>query len=160
MDDADALERLRVSGAAIVEGVERTLPGWVREQVRRIVEAWDRLDAAARDSTERAAVDAGAAATARVGAALRGLFALDPAEQQGTPLEIVRTAYREPTAVLRAAGIPPVERDLFDERAWPDDVYGLVPRALGDLGDDDLGPLLLAWGLAKAKVLRERTGSD
>jgi len=34
-----------------------------------------------------------------------------------TPLEVVRSAYREPTAVLEAAAIPPVERDGFDERA-------------------------------------------
>jgi len=71
-------------------------------------------------------------------------------------LEIVRTAVREPTDVLRAAGVPPVMRDAFDERAWPDDRYGLTPSTLGDLGDPDLAPLQLAWGLAKAKVLRAR----
>jgi hypothetical protein len=58
--------------------------------------------------------------------------------------------------VLQAAGVPPVVRDDFDERAWPDDVYGLVPRTLGDLGDADLAPLHLAWGMAKAAVLRAR----
>ena len=68
----------------------------------------------------------------------------------------MRSAYREPTAVLAAAGIPPVERDGFDERAWPDDRYGLVPHTLGDLGDPDLAPLMLAWGMAKAAVLRAR----
>ena len=68
----------------------------------------------------------------------------------------MRSAYREPTAVLAAAGIPPVERDEFDERAWPDDRYGLVVHDLGDLGDDELAPLQFAWGLAKAKVLRAR----
>ena len=63
---------------------------------------------------------------------------------------------REPALVLEAAGVPPVVRDEFDERAWPDDVYGLVPRTLGDLGDPDLGPLHLAWGMAKAAVIRAR----
>jgi hypothetical protein len=57
---------------------------------------------------------------------------------------------------LEAAAIPAVERDGFDERAWPDDRYGLVPRTLGDLGDADLAPLMLAWGMAKAAVLRAR----
>ncbi len=76
--------------------------------------------------------------------------------QRSTPLEIVRRAYREPTAVLAAAGIPPVERDEFAERAWPDDTYGLVVHGLGDLGDDDLAPLQMAWGMAKAKVVRAR----
>ena len=72
----------------------------------------------------------------------------------------MRSAYREPTAVLDAAGIPPVERDEFDERAWPDDRYGLVSHDLGDLGDADLAPLQLAWGMAKAKVLRARADAD
>ena len=92
-------------------------------------------------------------ATARVVARLRELFADDPAAQIATPLEIVRSAYREPTSVLEVAAVPPVERDAFDERAWPDDRYGLVPRTLGDLGDPDLAPLMLAWGMAKAAVL-------
>ena len=68
----------------------------------------------------------------------------------------MRRAYREPTAVLAAAGVAPVERDEFAERAWPDDTYGLVVHGLGDLGDKNLAPLQMAWGLAKAKVLRAR----
>src|SRR5262249_4887381 len=104
----------------------------------------------------REARDAGAAASARVTARLRELFRSDAAAQTSTPLEVVRTAYREPTAVLVRAGIPPVERDAFEERAWPDDRYSLVPHSLGDLGDADLAPMLLAWGMAKAAVLRAR----
>jgi hypothetical protein len=156
-DDAErAARRLADASAAIVDGVERELPGWVERQVARIVDAWGRLDPAARDAAQRDARLAGAAAVTRVSARLRELFAADAAAQTSTPLEIVRTAYREPTAVLERAGIPPVERDAFHERAWPDDRYGLVPQSLGDLGDPDLAPLLLAWGMAKADVLRIR----
>ena len=100
------------------------------------------------------------AATDRVGTELDALFAVDPVAQRTTPLEIVRTAYREPTTVLRGAGVPEVVRDAFDERAWPDDVYGLVPRTFADLDDEALAPLHLAWGLAKAKVLREQRTRD
>ncbi len=109
-------------------------------------------------TTEKARV-AGPATAHRIAGELRALFALDAADQRSTPLEIVRGAIREPTEILEAAGIPPVERDSFDEAAWPDDRYGLVPRTLGDLGDPDLAPLQLAWGLAKTKVMRARPPS-
>lgn len=152
--EPDAARRLAEASAAIVDGVARELPGWVERQVARILDAWGRLDAGARADAEAAARDAGRAAAARVSARLRALFAVGAAAQDATPLEIVRSAYREPTEVLMAAGVPPVERDAFDERAWPDDLYGLVPRTLGDLGDPGLAPLHLAWGMAKAAVLR------
>jgi hypothetical protein len=98
---------------------------------------------------------AGEAAAGRVAAELGELLALDPAEQRATPLEIIRTAVREPTAVLAAAGLPDVVRDPFHERAWPDDRFGLVPRTLRDL-DVDLAAVHFAWGVAKAAVLRAR----
>jgi hypothetical protein len=155
-DEALALWRLEETGAAIVAGVERQVPGWVQAQVDRLLDAWGRAPAETRARAEAQSAEAGTAAARRIVDELRALFALDPTQQQATPLEIVRTAYREPTAVLAAAGVPPIVRDEFDERAWPDDVYGLVPRTLGDLGDPDLAPLHLAWGMAKATVIRAR----
>ena len=159
-DDEDvAARRLADASDAIVAGVALEVPGWTQRSVARIADAWGRLDAEQRAALDHAARDAGAVAAARVTADLRALFAADASAQRATPLEIVRTAYREPTAVLEAAGIPPVARDPFDGRAWPDDRYGLVPRTLGDLGDPDLAPLHLAWGLAMAAVLRARAGA-
>jgi hypothetical protein len=151
-----ARQRLDQIAAEVVERIERTLPGWVEREVRRIVDAWGRLDPGTAARTVQAAGPAGRKAADRVGSALRAEMALDPARQRATPLQIVRSAYEEPTAVLAAAGIPPVERDDFHERRWPDDRYGLVPEHLSDLGDEVLGPLLLAWGMAKAAVLRSR----
>jgi hypothetical protein len=155
-DEARALARLDETGAAIVAGVERQVPGWARAQVERLLDAWGRAPADARVRAEAQSAEAGAAAARRIVAELRALFAVDPAQQQATPLEVVRTAYREPTVVLAAAGVPPIVRDEFDERAWPDDDYGLVPRTLGDLGDPELAPLHLAWGMAKATAIRAR----
>jgi hypothetical protein len=137
-----------------VTGVERCLPAWAVTRVEVVLDAWGRLDPDARSDAVEAARRAGEAAAQRVAAELRALFAEPPARQRATPLQIVRGAYREPTSVLAAAGIPGVVRDEFDERSWPDDEYGLVPRTLADLGDDTLGPLLLAWGMAKARALR------
>jgi hypothetical protein len=152
--DPEATARLEQTGAAIVAGVERCLPDWVERQVERILDAWAGLDDDARARALEQARAAGVAATARVVDALRTLLAAPVREQRATPLAVVRSAYREPTGVLMAAGVPAVVRDQFDEAAWPDDRYGLVPRTLADLGDDDLGPLLLAWGMAKAAALR------
>lgn len=123
----------------------------------RIVDAWGQLDAEARAATRAAAEAAATPATERVVVKLRELFARDAAEQRATPLQIVRSLVAAPTAVLRDAGVPGVVRDAFEERAFPEDAYDLSPRTLGDLGDPDLGPQLLAWGLAKAAVLRART---
>lgn len=144
---------------AIVEGVERCVPQWVPAQVTRILDAWGRTDPAARADAEAAAAATGPKVAARVAAELRDLFAQDPAEQVRTPLQIVRTAVREPTAILAAAGVPAVVRDEFEERTQPEDRYGLAPRTLGDLGDPDLAPYLLVWGRAKATILRARAES-
>ena len=59
--------------------------------------------------------------------------------------------------MLRAAGVPEVVRDPFESRAFPDDVYGIVLKTPAELGDDELGGALLAWGMGKAKVLRSRS---
>ncbi len=101
--------------------------------------------------------EAGERAARRVSAELGALLAVDPADQRATPLQVIRTAVVEPTAVLAAAGLPDVVRDPFDERSWPDDRFGLVPRTLKDL-DLDLAAVHFAWGVAKAAVLRARAG--
>ena len=155
-DEARAFARLDESGAAIVAGVQAQVPAWAQAKVARLLDAWGGTSPESRARADAEAIVAGRGAAGRIVAELRALFAIDPMEQGATPLEIVRTAYREPSAVLAAAGVPPVVRDEFDERAWPDDVYGLVPRTLGDLGDPELAPLHLAWGMAKAAVIRAR----
>ena len=159
VSEAAASARLRDAGDAILAGVERCMPGWVVVEVTSVLDAWGRLDADARERAEADARDAGVACAHRVTDELRALLALDPADQRATPLEIIRGAVREPSQVLERAGVPPVVRDEFDERTLPDDIYGLAPRTLGDLGDDSLAPLHLVWGLAKAAVLRARAGA-
>jgi len=150
----DPAGMLAAAGAAVVAGVERAGPGWVEAQVDRILDAWGRIEPERRDDVRADARRAGSAAAARVAADLRRLLALPPAAQAATPLEIVRTIVREPTALLRGLGVPEVVRDPFDERAHPDDVYDLSPRTLADL-EPGLGPELLVWGMAKARLLRD-----
>jgi hypothetical protein len=151
---------LREASDAMVDGVRRCLPGWVRSRVAAVADAWGRLEPRIRAGLDVGAEAAAASTTERVVGELEELLARDPSAQDRTPLEVVRGAHREATELLAGAGIPGVVRDEFAERAWPEDRYGLVPAGLGDLGDPDLGPLLLAWGMAKAKVLRARIDRD
>jgi hypothetical protein len=158
--DQAATERLHTTGDSIVRAVESHLEAWTVAHVRRILDAWGRADAVPRADAERDAHRAGRAVATATADELRALFALDVSEQRVTPLEIVRRAITAPTRVLEAAGVPSIERSSFDERAFPDDRYGLVPQTLGDLGDESLGPLQLAWGMAKAAVLQARSADE
>lgn len=161
-DEARATAQLRATADAMITGVGAQLPGWSVAQVDRILDAWGRADPMTRARARADAKDAGARAAERVVSALTALLERDVAAQASTPLEVVRSAYEEPTDVLVGMGVAPVVREEFDERAWPGDRYGMVPRTLSDLRtrpeDDDLGPLLLAWGMAKAALLRARAG--
>ena len=152
--DPDAL---MVQGAdRLVAGVERLGADWVVGAVTGILDAWGRLDPDARAAVQEQARRAGERAAARVAEELRALFALDVVAQRATPLEVVRSLRREATEVLAAAGVPEVVRDGYETRAFPDDVYGIVPHSVNELGDDELGGALLAWGLGKARTLQER----
>lgn len=154
--EAEALSLLRRTGDEIVAGVERLIPAWAVAEVARIVEAWGARDEVEREEVLLKAQRAGELASRRVVAELEALYALDPMEQRATPLQIIRSVYREVGQVLREAGIPPVERGRFAERSLPDDDYGVAPTTLADLGDDDLQALHLAWGVAKATVHKAR----
>jgi hypothetical protein len=155
-DEAGAAARaLKEASVALLEGVGPALPQWAARSADGLLRAWGRLDPDRRREVVEQARGAGEAAARRVAGELAELLALDPAEQRATPLEIIRTAVVEPTAVLAEAGLPDVVRDPFDERSWPDDRFGLVPRTLKDL-DPDLAAVHFAWGVAKAAVLRAR----
>ncbi len=155
MDEDTALLRLEQASAMLIERVGAAVPSWAQRAAEMLLAAWGGLDEGREREAIAGARDAGERAARRVEAELADLLALDPAEQRATPLEIIRTAVAEPTAVLAAAGMPDVVRDPFDERAWPDDRFGLVPRTLKDL-DPDVAAVHFAWGVAKAAVLRAR----
>ncbi|MEW6471623.1 MAG: hypothetical protein AB1679_05090 [Actinomycetota bacterium] len=157
MDEATARRRLDEAAAALIEGVGVALPAWAARAADQLLVAWGALDPGRRREVVADARRAGEVAARRVAAELSDLLARDPAEQRATPLEIIRSAVVEPTAVLAAAGMPDVVRDPFDEQAWPDDRFGLVPRTVRDL-DPDLAAVHFAWGIAKAAVLRARAG--
>ena len=106
-----------------------------------------------------AAQHAGRRARADVGAELREFLALDVDRQATNPLAILRAAVRYPTAVLRAAGVPPVHRDDFKEQAFPDDVYDLGPATWKDV-DPALQEPGIVWSAWKAKTVLDRRRAE
>jgi len=131
----------------LADGIEAALPGWVERSVARIFAAWS--GGPLPDEVAGAAADAGKRAGDEVGGRVRALLMADVDEQRSTPLAIVRSAVRYPAEVLRAAGVPPVVRDEFAVRSFPDDEYDLSPATFADL-DPALADVGLAWGAAKA----------
>src|SRR5262245_28357735 len=97
--------------------VEAALPGWVVAAVARVAGA--RAGGGPVDPAVLAAAEAaGRQAAVEIGGEVRTLLAQDVDEQRSNPLAVLRRAVAYPTAVLREAGVPPVARSDFDERAF------------------------------------------
>jgi hypothetical protein len=158
--ERDGQSRMDEAAALIVDGVARLAGSWVERTVAMLLDAWGGLDDEGYARAIAAARTAGETASARVVRELQEFFAQDAATQRTTPLVIVRSLRVEPTQVLQTAGVPEVVRDPYEVRAFPDDIYGIVPRDVATLGDDDLGVALLAWGMGKAAVLGARSRGD
>jgi hypothetical protein len=146
--NSDDERRLAELADALADAIEAALASWVvRSVTQRLLEWSGSIDASvleeARAEGEKAAVE--------VGAEVRQLLALDVDAQRTNPLSLLRLAVRYPTEVLRAAGVPPVRRDEFAERAFPDDLYDLSPASFTDV-DPSLHEPGLMWGAAKAHV--------
>jgi hypothetical protein len=147
-----APDELAVHASALADAVERALPGWVERSVERLVVAF-RGDVPA--AVRSAAAEAGQRAAVDVGGTVRALLEQDVDEQRTNPLAVLRGAVRYPAEVLRAAGVPPVVRGEWDERAFPDDDYGLAPATWSDI-DPSLHEPGLVWGAAKAHTVLAR----
>jgi hypothetical protein len=147
-------ETVEEHAKALFDGIQVAVPGWVERCVQgRLLDYYGAADG----EVMAAATGAGRRAQSDVGAALRTLLETDIDAQSTTPLSLLRQAVRYPTEVLRSAGVPPVRRDPFAEKSFPDDDYDLTPASLADV-DQDLLELGLAWGAAKAEAHRRRHG--
>lgn len=140
-------------GALLAERVAAAVPGWVVRCVDGVLPA----GAPDRRAVLAQAEAAGHRAGDEVGDALRALLGADVDSQHSTPLAVLRAAADHPTAVLRAAGVPPVERDRFAQERFPSDVYALTPASLAAV-DPALAEPAIAWGAAKAMAHRRRHG--
>jgi hypothetical protein len=144
--------------AALADAIEAALPAWVERSVERVIRAWK---GGVDDGARAAAAAAGRQAAVEVGPQVRALLDTDIDAQWTTPLSLVRGAVRYPTAVLHAAGVPPVLRDEQQERLFPEDVYDLTPASFADV-DPPLADVGVAWGAAKAfeHLQRHKVGKE
>lgn len=140
----------------LADGVEAALGSWVERSVAAIATAYAPGLAA---TLAAAAADAGREATATVVPQVRALLRTDVDQQATGPLAVLRGAVPFPTAVLARAGVPPVQRDTFDERVFPEDHYGLAPASFADI-DPSLHEPGLTWGAAKAHVVLARRRAE
>ena len=148
--------RLAAYATALADAVEAALPGWIERVVAQRMQAWA---GQVPGTVAASAAAAGRRARDDVGPRLRTLLATDPDEQRSTPLTLLRQAVPYANAVLADAGVAGVVRDEVAERAFPDDVYDLVPPTLGDV-DPGLVEPGLTWGAAKAHVVLARRRAE
>lgn len=133
---------------ALADGVALALGPWVERCVRVTCESSGVM---LTGNLRQQAIEAGAEATAQIAPQVRNLLTLDIDDQRSGPLELVRSAVRWPTAVLRGAGVPEVRRDESARSMFPEDVYDLTPGSFRDV-DPALHEPGLVWGAAKAHV--------
>jgi len=147
-DDLGDAAALAGYAAALADGVERAIPGWVERSVRTVLAV---QQIAAGPDVEAALADAATRARDDGAPRVRALLETDVDAQAGNPLAVLRSLVPYPTAVLRAAGARPASRDEFAERSFPGDVYDLSPATFADV-DPDLHEPGLVWGAAKAHI--------
>ncbi|MGK2930209.1 MAG: hypothetical protein ACSLFO_11600 [Acidimicrobiales bacterium] len=152
-DRAADEDRFAEISAALADAVEEAVPGWIERLVLERVAQW--RDGSVPATVRDRASTAGRAAVDDVMPQLRGLLETDIDAQRTNPLAILRAATRHAHRVLVDLGMPPVTRDDFAERSFPDDDYDLVPATWSDV-DPSLHEVGIMWGAAKAYVYKAR----
>ena len=139
-------------GRVLVEVADSVIVAWV---IRCVTTTADRWRPGAGSGLVGEAEAAGEAARTQVIGRLRELLATDVSLQRSNPLDLIRESVSHPTSVLSKAGVPPVQRDEFASRMFPDDIYDLGPASFADI-DPALADPGLRWGAAKAHVVLAR----
>lgn len=140
----------------LVEVLHRAVPDWLE---RCVIETAERCAGPCSEVLRRTARVMAVEAGAEIVAQVEELVRADVDAQRGTPLTILRSAVRYPTAILVAAEVPPPARDPFAEQHFPDDRYGLSPASWSDV-HPELHEVGLMWGAWKAALVLQRRRSD
>lgn len=137
----------------LVDEVDAAIEDWVVTVVERRIRGFHGRPPTPREAD--GARKAGERARSHVVPKLETLLGLDVEEQRQNPLQVLREAVVFANQALADAGVSEVERDAFERRAQPDDVYAIAPATWADLSESLHAPGL-AWSAAKAHVIMSR----
>ncbi|MSO14891.1 MAG: hypothetical protein CK521_00230 [Acidimicrobium sp.] len=90
---------------------------------------------------------------------LRALLVIDVDAQQLNPLHVLRASTSSATQLLQRFGVAPAQRDEYELRAMPDDVYSIGPLTWRDLGEE-VHEAGISWGAWKAAMILTRRRAD
>lgn len=142
--------------ADLIDAIDKVVEGWlVRVAETVFVGRNGVLTGDFRRAAQAAAREGATWTMTKLHAALE----VDVDAQRVNPLQILRDAVRFPTEVLLAAGIPTLQRDEFDVKINPDDVYGIGPVHWNDV-DESLTEPGIIWGAAKASTVLQRRRAE
>ncbi len=137
--------------ARLLETSDQVVAQWVERLIRKHCDEQKISDSRVGDLC----ISVIAQVSAEVHDNLVKLLSQDVFEQRTNPLAIFRQATRPITEVLKNLGSPAVTRDEFDERSFPDDVYGLSPATWVDIDEAMVEPGI-EWGAWKAATVMMR----
>ena len=135
----------------LLEISDRVAAKWAERLIRRHCDEYEISDPLVGDLCTSVI----AHVSAEVHTNLVDLLSRDVFEQRTNPLAVFRQATRPVTELLTSLGCAPVVRDEFDERSFPDDVYGLSPATWVDI-DEALVEPGIEWGAWKAATVMMR----
>lgn len=142
--------------ADLIDAIDKVVEGWlVRVAETVFVGRNGVLTGDFRRAAQAAAREGATWTMTKLHAALE----VDVDAQRVNPLQILRDAVRFPTALLVVAGIPAPQRDEFDVKINPDDVYGIGPAHWNDI-DESLTEPGIIWGAAKASTVLQRRRAE
>ena len=87
------------------------------------------------------------------------LLSLDVDNQRQSPLHVIRTSINSATELLSRYEVPLPQRDEFETKAMPRDIFSIGPLTWKDLSED-VHEAGINWGAWKAAVVVSRRRSE
>jgi hypothetical protein len=137
---------------ALYEAVVDAVPAWISKRIGEVSIA---LSGVVHPELELALSQLVSSVIAEVKKNLAVLLATDVDTQNINPLQVLRDSTSAVSEAMLKAGIPLPQRDQFEVRAMPNDIYSIGPITWRDLSEDvhDAG---ITWGAWKAAVILSR----